>query len=81
MCYPILVIKYIFCTGGQHIGQNLAQESSSKDVLSVPDLVGMMNSWFSEVYKFGYNGTFTFDSGHYSQVCTVKNFKPSIIIE
>ncbi|CAH1407288.1 unnamed protein product [Nezara viridula] len=54
--------------GGEHIGQNLAQESSSKDVLSVPDLVGMMNSWFSEVYKFGYNGTFTFDSGHYSQV-------------
>jgi len=53
------------------VGQNLATTWTSPrpDTLGAnPDFGTQINNWFNEVYRFGYQGSFTHSSGHYSQV-------------
>uniref|UniRef100_A0A146L2J1 Venom allergen 5 n=1 Tax=Lygus hesperus TaxID=30085 RepID=A0A146L2J1_LYGHE len=61
---------------GAYIGQNLALfRTSVKEKLDAPDFTNMIHGWFNEVYQFGYNGTFSYDSGHYSQMIWGQTFK------
>ncbi|KAF6204145.1 hypothetical protein GE061_002485 [Apolygus lucorum] len=61
---------------GAFIGQNLALFTTNvKAKLDAPDFTNMVQGWFNEVYQFGYNGTFNYNSGHYSQMIWGSTFK------
>ncbi|BES97983.1 SCP [Nesidiocoris tenuis] len=60
----------------ERVGQNLAIfRTNVKAKLDSPDFQNLIYGWFNEVFKFGYNGTFSFDSGHYSQMIWGKTYK------